>query len=218
MANLRSRLTRRPARSHKRIFCVAVVTAAGLAGLVTPATASTAASQASLYLSPASGSPSVGDELDVQIRVNTGSQQTNAVQANLTYPSGQLSVLGFDNSTTSFPITAQQQASNGLIQVARGTATPVSGDTQPDHGPVPGDRLIEDDGFSQVAHIRANQRQSHDAAAITHRTVKAFLRRIDAQLVTDLQGGGPRFAQRGEGHALLCQYHASGVASPITSR
>jgi hypothetical protein len=108
---------------------VAVAAAAGLTGLVTPAAASATASQASLYLAPATGSPSVGDEVDVQIRVNTGSQTTNAVQANLTYPSSQLSVLGFDNSATSFPITAQQQASNGLIQVARGTTTPVSGDT-----------------------------------------------------------------------------------------
>jgi hypothetical protein len=105
------------------------VAAAGLAGLVSPATASAASPQASLYLTPSAGSPGVGDELDVQIRVNTGSQFTNAVQANFTYPSSQLSVLGFDNSTTSFPIVAQQQASNGLIQVAGGTTTPVSGDT-----------------------------------------------------------------------------------------
>jgi hypothetical protein len=129
MPDLRSRLTHRPARNCSRLFCAAVAAAAGLAWLVTPAAASTTAPQASLYLTPSSGSPNVGDELDVQIRVNTGSQHTNAVQANLTYPSSQLSVLGFDNSTTSFPITAQQQASNGLIQVARGAATPVSGDT-----------------------------------------------------------------------------------------
>ena len=123
-----SRLTGRPARNCYRIFCVAVAAAAGLAGLVIPAAASAAAPQASLYLTPAAGSPSVGDELDVQIRVNTGSQFTNAVQANFTYPSSQLSVLGFDNSTTSFPVVAQQEASNGLIQVAGGAFTPVSGD------------------------------------------------------------------------------------------
>ena len=87
-----------------------------------------ASPQASLYLTPYTGSPGVGDELDVQIRVNTGSQFTNAVQANFTYPSSQLTVLGFDNSTSSFPVVAQQQASNGLIQVAGGAFTPVSGD------------------------------------------------------------------------------------------
>ena len=128
MRKLLSCLTRRLAPC-KRIFCVAVAAAAGLGGLAAPAAAATTAPQASLYLTPAAGSPGVGDELDVQIRVNTGSQQTNAVQADLTYPSSKLSVLGFDNSTTAFPITAQQQASNGLIQVARGTVTPVSGDT-----------------------------------------------------------------------------------------
>ena len=63
-----------------------------------------------------------------QIRVNTGAQFTNAVQANFTYPSSQLSVLGFDNSASSFPVVAQQQASNGLIQVAEGAFTLVSGD------------------------------------------------------------------------------------------
>ena len=127
--NLRSRITRRPTRNRSRVFCLAVVVTAGLAGLVNPAAASARSPQASLYLTPSSGSPGVGDELDVQIRVNTGSQFTNAVQANLTYPSSQLSVLGFDNSMSSFPVVAQQQASDGLIQVAHGTLTPVSGDT-----------------------------------------------------------------------------------------
>jgi hypothetical protein len=121
----RGRFIRRPARNCKRIFCVAVLAAAGLAGLVTPVAAS---ATASLYLTPSTGSPSVGDELDVQIRVNTGAQLTNAVQANFTYPSSQVSVVGFDNSNTSFPVVAQQQASNGLIQVAGGAFTPVSGD------------------------------------------------------------------------------------------
>src|SRR5215472_2853309 len=124
----RGRFIRRPARNCKRIFGVAVVAAAGLAGLVTPVAASATASLASLYLTPSTGSPNVGDELDVQIRVNTGAQFTNAVQANFTYPSSQLSVVGFDNSTSSFPVVAQQQASNGLIQVAGGAFTPVSGD------------------------------------------------------------------------------------------
>ena len=36
--------------------------------------------------------------------------------------------LGLRHSTTSFPVVAQQQASNGLIQVAGGAFTPVSGD------------------------------------------------------------------------------------------
>jgi hypothetical protein len=108
---------------------VALTVAAGLAGWAAPAAASAASSQALLYLSPSTGSPGVGDELDVQIRVNTGTQFTNAVQANFTYPSSQLSVLGFDNTTSSFPVVAQQQASNGLIQVAGGAFTPVSGDT-----------------------------------------------------------------------------------------
>jgi hypothetical protein len=121
-------MTRRLTRNCSRIFFIAVAAAVGLTGLVTPASASTTTPLASLYLTPSTGSPNAGDEVDVQIRVNTGSQLTNAVQANLTYPSSQLSVLGFDNNTTSFPITAQQQASNGLIQVARSTSAPVSGD------------------------------------------------------------------------------------------
>src|SRR5262249_20296593 len=112
----------------KRIFCVAVAVAAGLAGLVIPAAAPAALSKASLYLMPSSGAPGVGAELDVQIRVNAGSQFTNAVQANFTYPSSQLSVLGFDNSTSSFLVVAQQQPSNGLIQLAHDTLTPVNGD------------------------------------------------------------------------------------------
>ena len=129
MPDLHSHMTRRLIRNRSRIFCAAAAAAAaGLAGLVTPVPASAASPPASLYLTPSTGSPGVGDELDVQIRVNTGSQLTNAVQANFTYPSSQLTVLGFDNSTSSFPVVAQQQASNGLIQVAGGAFTPVSGD------------------------------------------------------------------------------------------
>jgi hypothetical protein len=120
--------TRPLTRHRSRILCAALAAAAGLGGLTAPVAASAASSQASLYLTPSTGSPGVGDELDVQIRVNAGSQFTNAVQANFTYPSGQLSVLGFDNSTSSFPVVAQQQASNGLIQVAGGAFTPVTGD------------------------------------------------------------------------------------------
>ena len=106
------------------IFCASVVVTAGMAGLAAPAGASVAAPPGSLYLTPSTGSPGVGDELDVQIRVNTGSRFANAVQADLTYPSSQLSVLGFDDSASSFPVVAQQQAGNGLIQVAKGAFTP----------------------------------------------------------------------------------------------
>src|SRR5215469_15601737 len=66
MSDLRSRLTRWLTRHGSRIFCVAAVAAAGVAGLVTPATASAVSPQASLYLTPSTGSPGVGDELDVQ--------------------------------------------------------------------------------------------------------------------------------------------------------
>jgi hypothetical protein len=95
-------MTRRLTRNGSRIFFMAVAAAVGLAGPVTPASASTTTLLASLYLTPSTGSPNAGDELDVQIRVNTGSRLTNAVQANLTYSSSQLGVLGIDNTITSF--------------------------------------------------------------------------------------------------------------------
>jgi len=106
---------------------VAVAAAAGLAGLVTPAVASTQPLQASLYLTPSTGSPHVGDELDVQIRLNSGSQSMGSVEAILTYPASQLSVLGFDTITSSWP-TQGQAVSNGLIKVVGVAFTPVSGD------------------------------------------------------------------------------------------
>src|SRR5215469_18260679 len=125
MQGLRSRITRRRTRNCHRIFCVAVAAAAGLAGLVTPAVASTQPLQASLYLTPSTGSPHVGDELDVQIRLNSGSQSMGSVEAILTYPVSQLSVLGFDTITSSWP-TQGQAVSNGLIKVVGVAFTPVS--------------------------------------------------------------------------------------------
>lgn len=106
---------------------MAVAAAAGLAGLVTPAAASAQTLQASLYLTPSTGSPHVGDELDVQVRLNSGSQPMGSVEAILTYPASQLSVVGFDTITSSWP-TQGTAVSNGLIKVVGAAFTPVTGD------------------------------------------------------------------------------------------
>src|SRR3990172_6132683 len=57
---------------------------------------------ANLYLSPASNSIAVGSNFSVAIRVNTGGDSVNAVQANLSYDSGKLDVVNIDLIGTAF--------------------------------------------------------------------------------------------------------------------
>src|SRR5581483_4743161 len=85
-----------------------------------------AAGTASLSLSPASGTYSKGGSISVDIVEDSGSDTVNAVQANFSYPTNLLSYTGVTNSSA-FPVEAQSSASGGVVQIARGATTPVSG-------------------------------------------------------------------------------------------
>jgi hypothetical protein len=89
------------------------------------------ASTASLYVSPASGAVTVGSIIPVQIRVNSGTDPVNAIQANLTYNSAQLGYQSVDSTGSAFSLMANTQTAPGTIKLARATGggeTPVSGD------------------------------------------------------------------------------------------
>jgi hypothetical protein len=85
------------------------------------------AAAATLYMSPASGTALQGNTLTLDIRENSGTEPVNAVQANFTYPA---SLLRFNSiaSSSAFDIAAQSSGGSGLVKIARGASTPVSGD------------------------------------------------------------------------------------------
>lgn len=85
-----------------------------------------AAGTATLSLTPASGTFSQGTTLNVDIYEDSGSDTVNAVQANFSYPTSMLNYTGVTNSS-GFTVEAQSSASGGVIRIARGATTPVSG-------------------------------------------------------------------------------------------
>lgn len=86
-----------------------------------------AAGTATLSISPASGSVVQGNNLTVGIYEDSGTDQVNAVQANLSYPASQLSFVSIDASTSAFEINAEGSGGAGSVRIGRGTTTPVSG-------------------------------------------------------------------------------------------
>ena len=86
-----------------------------------------AAGSATLYLNPASGSVKNGNTIILGVYVNSGSEPINAVQANLTYSTSQLTYIGY-SSSSAFSIEAENPSGNtGALRFARGTTTPKTG-------------------------------------------------------------------------------------------
>lgn len=83
---------------------------------------------ATIYLSPASNTVNVGDQLSVAIRLNSGGVSIRGVQANLSYPTSKLEFVNIDATGSAFEIQFQNVGGSGLVKIARTTATPVSGD------------------------------------------------------------------------------------------
>ena len=84
------------------------------------------AASASLSLSPASTSAVIGSSFNIGIYVNTGGNNVNAVQANLTYPANQLDFVSI-SSSAAFGVDAQSTGGGGSVTIARGNIQPVSG-------------------------------------------------------------------------------------------
>jgi hypothetical protein len=87
-----------------------------------------AAGNATLYLSPSSGSYTSGTEVHVAVRVKPGSDAVNAVQANFSYPANLLKFIKIDAAGSAFDIGAPSKEQNGEVMIARGALKPVSGD------------------------------------------------------------------------------------------
>jgi len=83
-----------------------------------------------LYLSPATGTHTIGSSFTVSVRVNTGGQPVNASDGFITYDASQLAVVGVSRSGSIFNLwTSEPAFSNdaGSVTYSGGTPTPYTG-------------------------------------------------------------------------------------------
>ncbi len=85
-----------------------------------------AASTMSLESPVANGK--IGQPVAVTIKINTGGDQVNAVEADFDYPSDKLCFNSIDYSTSDFEVEASEDVFDGFISLVRGTMTPVTGE------------------------------------------------------------------------------------------
>jgi hypothetical protein len=90
-----------------------------------PRTKTTAAPYA--YLSPSSQKIPINTNISVQIWADTRGKNVNAVQTDLIYPLASLKYVSTDTTNSSFTISAQSSGGDGVVKIARGNLTPVSG-------------------------------------------------------------------------------------------
>jgi len=83
---------------------------------------------ANLYLSPANLSVNLNSEFTIAVRADVNGGQTNAVQANLSYPTALLQFVSIDTITSAFDIQAENTGGSGSVKIARGILTPKTGD------------------------------------------------------------------------------------------
>lgn len=111
------------------VFAAVAMMVVGIVGTVVSVT--THAATHELYLAPANGTVLVGNSIDVQVRVDAGTNTVNTVQANLTYDPAKLQYVAVSGAGSAFPLEASSVVSSGSIQLARATsggAAPVTGD------------------------------------------------------------------------------------------
>jgi hypothetical protein len=83
---------------------------------------------AHLYLSPNNSTFAAGENVTMEVRLNTDGKNINAVQADLSYPQDMLEFVSVDAASSAFPIEAQLTGGNGSVKIARGNIAGVTGD------------------------------------------------------------------------------------------
>lgn len=114
-----------------------------------------------LSLSPASQRVKVGQNLDVDIKVNTNGQAVNAVQASLSYPADKLEFVSVDNSGSAFDVTAFTSGGDGSVTIARGASTAVNSIS------------------AQIATVQFRTLASTRKATVSFKTTSAVIRASD---------------------------------------
>jgi len=122
-------------KSFKLLVACPVVKSAGfiLLGVVFSfalcflSSASVRAANGSLYLSPSSGTYTVGNSFSVLVRVNTGGVAINAAQGTLVFPPDKLSVISISKSGSIFSLWTSEPSysnSSGTINFGGGIPNP----------------------------------------------------------------------------------------------
>jgi hypothetical protein len=81
-----------------------------------------------IYFNPPTQGYTVGSNITIEVRENSGSTGVNAVQANFSYPSDKLTFVSADGSASGFTTQAQSVGGNGTVTLARGIIGSLSGD------------------------------------------------------------------------------------------
>ncbi|MDX1766309.1 MAG: cohesin domain-containing protein [Candidatus Saccharimonadales bacterium] len=81
----------------------------------------------SMYLSASKSTVYKDQTVDISVRMNSGTTNVNAVQANLSYPSSSLQFVSISPAST-FEIQAENSGGSGSVAIGRGTLSPKSGD------------------------------------------------------------------------------------------
>lgn len=78
------------------------------------------ASRNTLYLSPERLATRANQNFTVSVRVNSGKEPVNAVQANLSYPADKLQFVSLNYRGSAFRVQAEEIVESGTIRLARG--------------------------------------------------------------------------------------------------
>lgn len=84
-----------------------------------------------LYLTPVDGSVQINNTVAVQVRIDSGADTINAVQANLSYDPAKFQFVSIDGTGSALPLEASTQTTAGSVMMARATSggtTPPSND------------------------------------------------------------------------------------------
>jgi uncharacterized protein (DUF58 family) len=114
---------------NKRVLALFVALFAAIAAYVILQAGAAPKNQpaVTLSLSPSTQRMQVGDSMTLSVRLNTNGQEVNAVQADFTYPSDKFEFVSTDSVGSVFSIEAQSTGGSGVVNIARGSTTPVNG-------------------------------------------------------------------------------------------
>jgi hypothetical protein len=73
-----------------------------------------------MYIKPANQDVKSGSTVTLEVWEDSGNQSVNAVQANLTYPTGSFDFSNIDPKGSAFEVQALSTGGNGKVQIARG--------------------------------------------------------------------------------------------------
>ena len=82
----------------------------------------------SVYLTPRQQTVGAGNQFSLALRIRP-IIETDAIQATITYNPAVLSFVGFSTTGSAFEQELSQTASSGLLQIERGTFSPVHNDS-----------------------------------------------------------------------------------------